>query len=168
MQSLSHHYTVCAAGAAEGCVAVESDAEAILQTQAPPAFGDEHGYWSPETLFTAAVANGFVLTFRSVARAAGLGWHDINCRTDGTLERTADGYQFTAFILDIRLRLVDRADRHVAQRCLQKSKASCLITRSIKATTRLNAQIIAGVEEQPWPTPIPALRAAGATQHAQS
>lgn len=165
MSSLSHHYIACAAGTAEGRVTINADPDPTLHPRTPPTWDGE---WSPETLLTAAVANGFVLSFRSAARAAGLDWLDISCRADGLLERIADGDQFTVFILDVRLRLVDRADRRVAQCCLRKSKADCRIARSIKAATRLNAQIIAGIDEQPWPTPIPARRAAGSAQHAPS
>src|SRR5688572_29896664 len=66
MSSYPHHYAASASTLPEGVVSLESPGLPALSTAAPAQFGGPGDHWSPETLCVGAVANCFVLTFRSV------------------------------------------------------------------------------------------------------
>jgi organic hydroperoxide reductase OsmC/OhrA len=142
MQSLPHRYQVSASGASEGTVRVSAAALADLETSAPPEFGGPSGYWSPETLLIAAVANCFVLSFRAVARLSKLEWTSLYCEVAGHLEKGADGRtRFTRFELRPSLTLPSGGDPSRAQSLLEKAERSCLISNSLSGEVTLDAQI---------------------------
>ena len=86
MHPFPHHYSVVAKADAQGDVALESQRLPTIPSAPPTEFGGPGNRWSPETLFVAAVADCFVLTFRGISRGdavfvgvAGL-QRDRNCR----------------------------------------------------------------------------------------
>lgn len=140
MHPFPHHYRVRATGQPAGAVAV-TDANLSLQTQAPPEFGGPEGYWSPESLLVASVADCFVLSFRAVARASKLEWEQLDVPVEGVLDRVDGVTRFVKFIL--RPRLVLRGAEHasLARTALDKAKRSCLITNSLSAECELAPEI---------------------------
>ncbi|EAR20628.1 OsmC family protein [Nitrococcus mobilis] len=141
MQEFPHHYRVSAAGATAGTVRVSAAELPALDTMPPPQYGGEPGHWSPETLLVAAVADCFVLAFRSVAQASRLEWESVRCDVEGTLERMDRVTLFTHFEINAELRIGDSSSRGKAERCLEKAERACLITNSLKAETTLQLQI---------------------------
>ncbi len=113
----------------------------MIARRPPPQYGGAPGYWSPETLLTAAVADCFVLTFRSVAQASKLEWESVSCAVEGTLERVDRIPWFTHFEINAELRIGDPDNRGKAERCLEKAERACLITASLKAETTLHFQV---------------------------
>ncbi|HVZ44466.1 MAG TPA: OsmC family protein [Ramlibacter sp.] len=134
---LPHHYHVRASGAAQGPVSVHEDGLPTLQTQAPPQFGGPEGFWSPETLLTAAVADCFILSFRAVARAVRLEWESLDVDVTGLLEKAADAVRFTSFTVAPRLVISDSSAQDVALRCLERAEQTCLVSNSLKAEVTL-------------------------------
>ena len=141
MQNYPHHYRVSAAGSNEGAVRISSPQLPSLDTTPPPEYGGDSGYWSPETLLVAAVADCFILSFRAVAQISGLEWNDVNCDVEGTLERIDRVTRFTRFEVSARLQITDPDSRAKAVRCLEKAEHTCLIIRSLTAETTLHCQI---------------------------
>ena len=74
MKPYPHVYTVSAEASATGMVSVTSPGLPRLDTAPPPEFDGPEGHWSPETLFMAAIADCFILTFRGVSCAARFDW----------------------------------------------------------------------------------------------
>ena len=74
MHPYPHVYKVTVAAPADGEVTLSGADLPDLPLHAPPEFDGPPGYWSPETLLTAAVASCFVLSFRAIARASKLEW----------------------------------------------------------------------------------------------
>lgn len=144
MQDLPHQYQASAATGTSGAVRVSSPQLPALESTPPPEYGGDPGYWSPETLLAAAVADCFVLSFRAVARASALAWSDLVCDVEGTLDRVDRVTRFTHFEISTRLRIDDADSRDKALRCLEKAEKSCLITNSLTSTTKLNCQIDVG------------------------
>jgi hypothetical protein len=67
MEPLPHHYQVCVESRPESRAEISSVGLTPLSS-APPAEFDGPGHlWSPETLLVGAVADCFVLTFKSIA-----------------------------------------------------------------------------------------------------
>lgn len=141
MQSFPHLYRVSAESGVAGIVDVSSPQLPSLETMAPPEFGGDPGYWSPETLLVAAVADCLILSFRAVARASRLEWHSLHCDVDGKLERSGGLTLFSHFDLRARLEIRHPDDRDKARLCLEKAKQACLITNSLKAETSLHQEI---------------------------
>jgi organic hydroperoxide reductase OsmC/OhrA len=141
MQSLPHHYAVVASGAAEGAVALASEGQPSLASAPPADFGGPGDHWSPETLLVAAIADCFVLTFRAIARASKLPWVSLRCEVEGTLDRVERATQFTDFLVRASLHLPPGANEEQAHRLLERAEKSCLITNSLKGSSRLEATL---------------------------
>jgi len=67
MQALPHRYRVSAEGSAERLVKLASAGLDSIASAAPAEFGGAGDQWSPETLLITAVADCFVLSFRTKA-----------------------------------------------------------------------------------------------------
>lgn len=141
MQDYPHHYVASAHGRSQGNVSVTGSELADLETNSPPEFGGPSGYWSPETLLLASVADCFILSFRAVARASGLEWSSLNCEVEGVLDKEDKTTRFTRFAIKPTLTLQNAGDRKKAEHCLEKAEHICLITNSLNAEKVLTANI---------------------------
>jgi len=139
MQQLPHHYRACASAPPNGEVALESPRLPTLLSAAPEEFGGPGDRWSPETLLVAAMADCFILTFRSVARAAKLSWLSLRCDVEGTLERVERSTRFTRFSLRATLDVAEGTSPAEAHRALERAEAACLISSSLVGATHLDA-----------------------------
>lgn len=142
MQSLPHCYTVSATGGPEGPVPISADGLPTIETGVPEAFGGSGDRWSPEQLLMAAVADCFVLSFRNVARTAGLEWRHLSCRVEGVLDRDAERVlRFVEIRIHAEAVVPAESARADAARCLDQAEQHCLITNSLDATVQLHHQI---------------------------
>jgi len=96
MQPFPHHYSVVAKADTHGDVALEGEHLPSIPSAPPTEFGGPGDRWSPETLFVAAVADCFVLTFRGIARVSRSSWLSLECHVTGSVERVDRVTQFTA------------------------------------------------------------------------
>jgi uncharacterized OsmC-like protein len=139
--SLPHYYTARADASEHGEVRLTSGSVAPISSTLPPEFGGPDGRWSPETLLSAAIGDCVVLTFRAVARAAKFPFTNVSCEVRGQLDR-ADGItSFVDFQITVRLSLAPGASPEQAEQVLMKTKDRCLITNSLKGTSRFVAHI---------------------------
>ncbi len=141
MQAYPHHYNVHAAAEAEGTVIVGSQGLSSLATAPPPEYDGPGGQWSPETLFVAAAADCFILTFRAIAAASKLPWRDLECSAEGVLDRVDGVVRFTQLHLQARLLLPAGGDADRAKRLLQKAEKACLVTNSLKFEPSLVTEV---------------------------
>lgn len=133
MQPYPHHYRVQAEGDAAGSVRIAGEALPTLETYPPPEFDGPSGYWSPESLLVAAVADCYILSFRAVARASNLEWQSLSVDVEGVLDRVEGVTRFVAFTVSPRLSICSGDREHLARTVLEKSKRVCLITNSLTA-----------------------------------
>jgi organic hydroperoxide reductase OsmC/OhrA len=126
---------------AEGEVRLESAQLSALLTAAPAEFGGPGDRWSPETLCVGAVADCFVLTFRSIARAAKLPWSSLCCSVEGTLDRVERVTRFSSFLVRATLEVPSGTDAARARELLTKTEQSCLITQSLRGSSQLEANV---------------------------
>ena len=141
MQGYPHHYVASANASNEGNVTVSGEGLPDLETASPPQFDGPLGVWSPETLFSASVADCFVLTFRAIARASKFEWNSLECTAEGVLERIEKTTSFTTFNVHAVLHVPEGAKLEIAQRLLEKSEDLCLITASLKSAVVLTTDI---------------------------
>ncbi|HKJ94820.1 MAG TPA: OsmC family protein [Gammaproteobacteria bacterium] len=142
METLPHRYNVAATGGPEGPVPVSADDLPTIETSTPVQFDGTGDRWSPEQLLIAAVADCFVLTFRSVARAARLDWRHLTAQVEGLLDRDDDRrMRFLEIQIQAEVIIPGESGRADAARCLDRAEKLCLITNSLTAQIQLHHQI---------------------------
>jgi organic hydroperoxide reductase OsmC/OhrA len=144
MKDLPHHYPASARGSSTGIVTVTSPGLASFASGPPSEFGGSGMEWSPETLLSAAVADCFILTFRAIARASKLSFEDLACDVDGELDRVDGQLRFTRFVVRARLVVPAGGDEARARALLEKAERGCLVSRSLLASTSLEAEVVTG------------------------
>lgn len=142
MHPFPHHYSVSAQCLTAGSVTLRSAGIPDLASNGPKEFDGPGDLWSPETLLCGAVADCFNLSFRAVAAASKFAWTSLDCEVVGTLDRIERVSQFTRFDLKARLQVPAGADLARAQQLLEKSKAVCLISSSLKGEIHLATEIV--------------------------
>jgi organic hydroperoxide reductase OsmC/OhrA len=146
MHPYPHSYLASASGEPAGPVPVRSPGLAELATTPPPQFDGPDGYWSPETLLTASVANCFVLTFRAISRAAKLDWSRLDCEVEAVLERIDGVSQFSRFKTVATLAIAPGVDAAKATHLLEKAEHGCLVANSLRGARTLEVRIVSGPE----------------------
>lgn len=141
MHPYPHTYRAAASAEAAGSVAVTSSGLPSLETAAPPEFDGPGGLWSPETLLCASLADCFILTFRALSRAAKVGWLQLSCRVEGTLERVERRARFTRFTTFAELVVPAGTNLESAHKLLEQAEHGCLIANSVSAARSLEAQV---------------------------
>ena len=142
MHPYPHHYKVSATASTQGDLATSAASAPPLAVNPPPEFDGPEGYWSPETLLTAAVADCLILTFRAIARASKFEWRSLTCETEAVLERVAGNSQFTRFISRARLEVPAGSDEARAHQLLEKAERGCLVANSLSGTRELVVEIV--------------------------
>jgi organic hydroperoxide reductase OsmC/OhrA len=130
----------------DGEVRLGADGLPDLASMPPPEFDGPGGYWSPETLLVAAVADCFTLSFRSIARASRLEWRELTAEVNGVLERSDGVARFTRFDTHAELVVPAGTDPARARSLLEKAEKICLISNSLSAVRHLECEVI---EEEP-------------------
>ena len=142
MQGYPHLYVASASAGTEGKVIVTGEGLPDLETASPPQFDGPLGVWSPETLFSATVADCFILTFRAIARASKFEWNSLECRAEGVLERPEKTTFFTTFNVHAVLHAPAGTKVELAEKLLEKAEHLCLITASLKSEVFLTTEIL--------------------------
>jgi peroxiredoxin-like protein len=125
-----------------GVVELEHGAPRLINFSAPPEFGGESGFWTPEHFFLTAVASCFAATFRAVAKASKLDFQGIEVAVDGVIEKEPGGFRFTKINLKPVAIIFAEDERERAERLLEKAEKLCLVTRSLSCTVELEPKIL--------------------------
>lgn len=109
----------------------------------PPEFpGGIPGIWSPEHLFAASINSCYMSTFVAIAENFKLPFTSFSCKTTCKLEVVDGKFLITEAIVEPIVELENpEADKDKALRVMEKSKAACLVTNSMKTTTTLHPTI---------------------------
>jgi len=146
MHPYPHIYTAAASGQPEGAVGLTSPGLPDIATASPPEFGGPGGVWSPENLLCASLADCFILTFRSISRAAKFEWADVQCRVEGVLDRVERVSQFVRYTTFAKLTVRSGSDLDKARDLLARAERGCLITNSLRGSHVLDAEIVVSDE----------------------
>lgn len=142
MQPLPHIYSVTGSAAAAGQVTLSTEGAPDLPSAAPSQFDGPGDQWSPETLLAAALSSCFILTFRSVARAAQLEWSRMQCTVKATLGRAEGVTQFTRVLTRVTLTVAESADAGLFERALARAEQACLISNSLRCQRGLVIELV--------------------------
>lgn len=113
---------------------LQADDSGCIEVATPPEFPKGiPGIWSPEHLFTASVSSCLMTTFLAIAENSKLDFVSFTCKSKGKLESVDGKMMMTEIILEPHVRIRSEADRHRAEKILQKSDEVCLISNSIKS-----------------------------------
>jgi len=113
-----------------------------LATAAPPEFDGPGDVWSPENLLCAALADCFILTFRSISRASRFEWAHVQCRVEGVLDRVERVSQFVRYTTFAKLTVRGGSDLEKARDLLARAERGCLITNSLRGSHVLDIEIV--------------------------
>ena len=142
MQDYPHHYNVIATAGPGGGVNITGNDLIVIDSAPPKEFGGPGDKWSPETLLVASVADCFILSFRSIAKASKLPWVSLQCEVNGTLEHKEGTTKFTKFDIHAKLYVPEDANEDRAHHLLEKAEKTCLITNSLLSTIHLDAVVL--------------------------
>lgn len=138
-----HHYKVNLNWTGDRKGEISSpELDSKIDVATPPEFPKGvKGIWSPEHLFTAAVNSCFMTTFLAIAENSKLEYKAFSCESEGLLDTVDGKYLMTEILLRPKLKLANIADKEKAERIFMKAEKACLISNSIKSTTRLAGEI---------------------------
>lgn len=105
----------------------------------PPEFANGvPGIWSPEHLYAASINSCYMATFLAIAENFKLFFESFECKTICKLEMIESRYQVTHAVIEPAVILKSpETDSSKLIRVLEKSKAACLITNSVKTSVQL-------------------------------
>lgn len=113
-----------------------------MKVDAPPEFKGHAGVWTPEHLFVASINSCFMTTFLAIAENSKLDFVSFSANAKGKLEKLdGQGFVMTEVVLRPKLLIHHARDAGRAGRILEKAERSCLISNSIKAETKLEAEV---------------------------
>jgi organic hydroperoxide reductase OsmC/OhrA len=143
MQDLPHRYNVFATAEPGGHIALKASDTPQLITAAAAEFGGPGDQWSPETLLVGAIADGFIVSFRSIAKVSELEWDNLDCSAEGLLERVEGQNRFTSVTIRATLTISAETAPDNARMLLEKAEAACMIAHSLLPRVDLETEIIA-------------------------
>ncbi|SMO66003.1 OsmC family protein [Solitalea koreensis] len=121
------------------------DDNSCIEVATPPEFPKGiPGIWTPEHLFTASVSSCLMTTFLAIAENSKLDFKNFSCSSRSKLEQIDGKLLISEIVLEPTLVIVDEKDRVKAERVLQKSKAACLISNSVRSNITMLPAIITG------------------------
>ena len=116
-----------------------------VEVATPPQFPNGvEGIWSPEHLFTAAVASCLMTTFVAIAENSKLQFKEFACKSSGKLDRIDGKFLMTEVMLEPTVVILNEEDREKAERVLQKAEANCLISNSVNSKITMTPKIVVG------------------------
>ena len=128
-------------GRSNGNVVLSAQGLPSLESAPPAEFDGPGDLWSPESLLLAAVADCFVLSFRTLATNSSLAWTSLRCAAEGILDRAEGGMRFTEIRLHAELELDPGQKRDRAQRLLERAEKLCLVSNSLVTPVELETEI---------------------------
>ena len=141
MQAFPHHYTATVDAKVDGVLKISSHDLPVIESAPPVQFDGPGGFWSPEDLLVASVADCFVLSFKAVARASKIEWVSISCESIGVLDRVDGKTLFTKITNKVNLIIPEGDSMEKAEKILHKAEAVCLITNSLTAEVELICEV---------------------------
>ncbi|QQR98798.1 MAG: OsmC family protein [Sphingobacteriales bacterium] len=104
----------------------------------PPFAGGMPQVFSPEHLYTAAVASCLMTTFLAIAENSKINFISFDCEAKGKLEQVEGKFLMTEVILNPVVQIEDEALLDKTKRILDKAEKACLISNSINSTITFN------------------------------
>jgi organic hydroperoxide reductase OsmC/OhrA len=135
-----HHYNVTLE-AADACAALSASGRPTIFGGAPPEFGGQPEWWSPEHLLLSSVALCLMTTVQALATRARVPILGYSSRAAGTLDKTPAGLAFTAVEVTARVTV---PDEHVprAETLIDTARKHCIISNALKVPVMVKAEVV--------------------------
>ena len=137
MHPFPHHYEVTVSMSPHGRARLKSGELNLIESSPPLEFGGPGDRWSPEGLFTAAIADCIVLNFQAITANSKFAWNGITASTKATLNRVDGKMRFTRFETNVALNIGPDADQARARLLLEKAEASCPLSNTLNCEKHL-------------------------------
>ncbi|KPU82877.1 hypothetical protein JI57_03165 [Psychromonas sp. PRT-SC03] len=141
MQPLPHYYHVQAHASSSNYLRIKSHNLPDLNVASPLEFDGPGGQWSPETLLMSSLTSCYLLSFKALAKHKKLDWLEIDCISDGILDKIDKTTQFVKIKHSIRLKINNKTAIEDALDLLNKAEKICLISNSMKCDIILDCNI---------------------------
>lgn len=139
---LPHRYETTLAWPGSGAASLAAEGRPVIEAGAPPEFGGQEAWWTPEHLLLSSLSLCLMTTFEAFARKDGVRVHAYSCRGDAVLNRVPDGLGFTHMALDVTVTTApEDVDR--ARDLVMKAKHHCIVARALMPPVHLNLQVVA-------------------------
>jgi organic hydroperoxide reductase OsmC/OhrA len=139
-----HHYETSLRWREERQGLVSASPRPAILGGPPPQFDGQESWWSPEHLLLASASLCLMTTYLALAAKAELKTLAYDCVAEGTLDRTPEGFRFTAILLKVSLK-VPPADAERAARLIESGKKHCIVSNSLAVPVKLQAAVNDGV-----------------------
>ncbi|OBX24931.1 peroxiredoxin-like protein [Gelidibacter algens] len=113
-----------------------------IEVATPPEFpGGMPHIWSPEHLFTAAVASCLMTTFLAIAENSKIEFVSFKCGSKGILEKVDGKFVISEVLLFPEVVITDESQRERVERVIEKSEKACLISNSITSKITMDIKV---------------------------
>lgn len=114
-----------------------------IECATPPEFANGvPNIWSPEHFYAAAINSCFMTTFLAIAENSKVEIEDFQCKTVIKLELVDGKYMISEAEISPEVELTDYEKQHDrVQRVLERTKANCLVTNSMKTEITLTPTV---------------------------
>lgn len=113
-----------------------------IEVATPPEFpGGIPHIWSPEHLFTAAVASCLMTTFLAIAENSKIEFVSFKCGSKGILENVDGKFVMSEVLLFPEVVITDESQRERVERVIEKSEKACLISNSITSKITMDIKV---------------------------
>jgi organic hydroperoxide reductase OsmC/OhrA len=144
MHPFPHHYRVAVSVRPSDIAKLRTGELPEIESAPPKEFGGSGERWSPEGLFTAAIADCIALNFQGIAANSKFPWTRLEGSTSAVLDRVDGKMRFTRFDTHIALVIPAAADPARARLLLEKAEASCPLSNTLNCEKHLTMDIKAG------------------------
>jgi organic hydroperoxide reductase OsmC/OhrA len=135
-----HEYEATLEWPGHGAATARAGARPALAVGAPPEFGGQERWWSPEHLLLASLSACFMATFEAIARVQQLGVASFRSRAHAVLEKTGSGLAFTELALAVRVEAAAQDVVRVTD-ALYKAKERCIVAGALRVPVQLQVAV---------------------------
>jgi organic hydroperoxide reductase OsmC/OhrA len=110
MHPFPHHYAISMSLRPGEAAQLNSEGLKSIESSPPKEFGGPGDRWSPEGLFTAAIADCILLNFQGIAAMSKFPWTNLEGTTKAVLDRVEGKMRFVRFDTHIKLVIAPGSD----------------------------------------------------------
>jgi organic hydroperoxide reductase OsmC/OhrA len=144
MHPFPHHYAITMTVRPGEPSKLASGELPEIESAPPVEFGGPGNRWSPEGLFTAAIADCIILNFQGIAAMSKYSWTSLSGTTKAVLDRAGGRMSFTRFDTHIYLVIPEGSDPARAKLLVEKAEASCPLSNTLNCEKHLTMEIKVG------------------------
>jgi organic hydroperoxide reductase OsmC/OhrA len=135
-----HQYDCALTWPGHGGAIVTAEARPSIVGGAPPEFGGDSEWWSPEHLLLSSLNLCLLATFQDLLRRHKLAVFAYRSHGAATLDKTPAGLGFTEFRLHVEIEAPDEIAAQVHE-LLLKAKAYCMVARALGPPVALEVEV---------------------------